>query len=122
MFTVDCKTLTAENRKFLLDMSRRLIHQLERTCIHEFKPLTERQLLDKWMTIDAKCIVCGEDFGWRCKESPDGVCHYFTRIIHSMRGVYLIDGTFYTDIPKVPNEEYETRDTCLFCGWPEERK
>ena len=122
MFTVDCKTLTNENRKFLLDMSRRLIQQLERTCMHELKPLTEQQLNDKWMSIFANCTVCDEHFGWRCKESPDGVCHYFTRIIHSMRGVYLIDGTFYTDIPKTLDEEYETRDQCLFCGMPEERK
>jgi len=64
---IDFKTLTNENRKFLLDMTRRLVNQLETSCPHEFKPLTEKQLNDKWMSVFAKCLICGEFFGWRCK-------------------------------------------------------
>ena len=119
---IDFKTLTNENRKFLLDMTRRLVNQLETSCPHEFKPLTEKQLNDKWMSVFAKCLICGEFFGWRCKESPDGVCHYFTKIVHGIRGVYLLDGTFHTDIPNAPDPDYETSDTCIFCGMPDERK
>lgn len=65
----------------------------------------------------AGCQHCGEDFGWYCEESPDNVCHYY-----STNGkVRLIDGLM-VDVPADHNDKYETDDSCIFCGAPEERK
>lgn len=90
---------------------------LKEQCTHEMRPLTKKELDDKWMSVDALCVVCGKSFGWRCKVSPDGVCHYFSED----GKVELIDGTF-VDIPIDHDPEYETDDGCIFCGHPDERK
>lgn len=96
-------------------------------CTHEeFRPLTEGELADRWMSIIAYCQICGKDFGWRCKESPDFVCHYESDEMdtdgdgNSVYGVELITGE-YVDIPKEHNPDHETSDLCIFCGNPEER-
>jgi hypothetical protein len=93
------------------------LDQIKANCKHAFKPLTQKQLDDKWMSISAECTVCGQDFGWRCKESPDSVCHY-----ESSNGkVALIDGSMVS-IPFDHDPNYETDDSCIFCGHPDERK
>lgn len=81
-------------------------------CRHSFEPLTEEELADPWMSVGAFCRECGQDFGWRCKESPDGVCHY---------DVY--DGK----VVGVNGEEYDPPENkyggdCIYCGHPDERK
>lgn len=86
-------------------------------CTHHLKPLTEKELADEWMSVGAVCVDCRHDFGWRCKVSPDGVCHYF-----SEEGqVELIDGR-KVPIPEDHDPNYETDDGCIFCGHPDERK
>ncbi len=65
----------------------------------------------------AQCRHCNEDFGWYCEESPDHTCHYYS----SNREVELTDGSFMP-VPQEHNEKYETDDSCIFCGSPEERK
>jgi hypothetical protein len=54
----------------------RILNRLNRNCPHEFEPLTTEELADQWMSVGAYCLICDKSFGWRCKESPDGVCHY----------------------------------------------
>ncbi len=95
----------------------RLVADLKATCKHEFKPLTPKQLADKWMSEGAHCLICNEGFGWRCKESPDGVCHYFTED----GKVELITGELVSPPPE-HDVEYESDDDCLWCGLPDERK
>jgi hypothetical protein len=40
------------------------------------------------------CVICGEDFGWWCPNSPDHYCHY----------------------------DKGNDDSCDYCGQPDERK
>lgn len=94
------------------------IKKLKAECPHYFKQLTDKQLADKWMSEGAYCTVCKKDFGWRCKVSPDGVCHYHTTVYSK---VILIDGRV-VDPPADHDAKYETEDSCIFCGMPEERK
>lgn len=90
-------------------------------CKHAFSKLREKDLKDEWMSVSAKCSDCGEYFGWRCKESPDSVCHYYTRDGE----VKLINGSIDKELYKTNPDydpDYESDDICLYCGHPEERK
>lgn len=49
---------------------------LEKDCSHEMRPLTKKELADEWMSVSATCLICNEDFGWRCKNSPTSICEY----------------------------------------------
>lgn len=89
---------------------------LRRQCTHHLSPLTPSQRGEEWMCIRAHCEVCEASFGWRCKESPDSVCHYFT----DDGKIELIDGTEII-APKGHDFEWETEDCCIFCGDPDER-
>ena len=86
-------------------------------CTHELAELTEAELRDTWMSVGAHCLICGTFWGWRCKSSPDSVCHY-----SSENGkVRMVDGSL-VDVPKGHYPERENDDECIFCGEPEERK
>lgn len=71
------------------------------------------------MSEGADCLVCGENFnmGWRCKISPDSICHYYSKD----GKVKMIDNTL-VDIPEWHDSKHENEDNCIFCGMPEERK
>lgn len=86
-------------------------------CDHELPELTPKQLKDELMSEEAHCLICGSGFGWRCKESPDGVCHYYS----NDGKVKMIDGTL-VNVPEGHDATYENDDECIFCGLPEERK
>jgi hypothetical protein len=58
------------------------------------------------------------ELGWDCPASPDKKCHYYTT---KEKKVVLNDGRV-VDPPKGHDFEYETDDSCIFCGEPEERK
>ena len=93
------------------------ISDLMSTCDHELIRLSSSQMRDRWMSISARCMICGKYFGWRCKKSPDSVCHHV-----SFDGkVVLIDGTL-VNIPKNHKPEQESGNGCIFCGMPDERK
>ncbi len=108
--------------------AQRKYNEIILKCTHEkFRPLTKGELTDRWMSIGAYCQICGKDFGWRCKESPDSVCHYESDEMdtdgdgNSVYGVELITEE-YVDIPEGHNPDHENEDSCIFCGLPEERK
>ena len=70
------------------------------------------------------CEICDKNFGWYCSKSPDQSCHYFTEDSK----ILLNDGTL-VDVPRDEedvgepyNDKWETDDSCLFCGAPDERK
>lgn len=107
----EAKVAEAEN------VLRRLAH----SCKHYFRPLTQAEQADKWMSEGAKCEICGANFGWRCKRSPDSICHYHSDEANGNRVVTLLDGT-EVPLPVDHDPKYETCDQCLFCGHPEERK
>ena len=109
--------MTPEDRLAKIQEHRDEITKLTDECRHVFKPLTEKQLGDKWMSVSSVCLGCGQHFGWRCKKSPDGVCHYFSED----GKIELIDGT-NVPVSEGHDDQYETDDTCLFCGMPDERK
>lgn len=94
------------------------IRKVINSCPHTFRELTKKELDDEWMSEIADCTVCRRTFGWRCKVSPDSVCHYFTE---DDGKVLLLDGSKVDPVEKI-GKEYENYDTCLFCGHPEERK
>lgn len=112
------------DRKFRIESLKKQlkeIHQklevLKNSCVHRFMPLTQEELKDKWCSVSAICTVCDKDFGWRCKNSIDGVCHYYS----NDGFIDLIDGR---KVPTPPEHgpDYETDDSCIFCGQPSERK
>jgi len=87
-------------------------------CPHEFRELTDKEKVDRWMSVDAHCLICDNGFGWRCIKSPDHVCHYYS----NDGKVELIDGT-KVDVPWSDYDaKYESEDGCIFCGMPDERK
>lgn len=69
------------------------------------------------MSVSANCQGCHQYFGWRCKKSPDGVCHYYSED----GKIELIDNT-QVPTPEDHDPDYETDDCCIFCGMPDERK
>lgn len=92
------------------------INRLKKTCPHHFHPLTNEEILDEWMSVPAYCTVCSTNFGWRCKCSPDGICHYMD---DDEEEVILIDGRIVKVAEKVENCSI---DCCVYCGMPDERK
>lgn len=93
------------------------LHELKEDCPHPLPKISKKQWDEEDGSISGYCPICGRDFGWRCPESPDGICHY-----HSDDGlIELIDGRS-VPIPKDHNPDYETSDACIFCGDPDERK
>jgi len=119
------KELTPEQRKVLIAEKKAAVEKLNRelwelkdSCSpHQFRELKPKELADEWMSVGSTCLICGEHFGWRCKVSPDGVCHY-----HTEDGkVELSDGTL-VDPPAEHDPNYETSDSCIWCGHPDERK
>ena len=103
--------------KLNLKTASEAFYELRRNCICEFEPLTQEQLDDEWMSENAKCLICGGYHGWRCKESPDGVCHYFSK-----DGKVQLLGNRECDVPIDHDGSGESDDWCIFCGMPEERK
>lgn len=112
--------------------SEKKLSSLRKDCSHFIGDITdkERVLLRNapWkvsMRVSiATCTVCGLDFGWKCPDSPDSVCHYYTTTEDSETFyVELIDRTKH-QMSKydLADAEYETDDECLFCGHPDERK
>lgn len=90
------------------DDAERELSQLLSRCAHHVNGDGE----------SASCAVCSTSLGWRCPDAPDGVCHYFTE---SDGAVKLIDGSTVQP-PADHDPEFETEDSCIFCGSPEERK
>lgn len=84
----------------------------------EMKDHLRRHTEKSWGFNYACCGICGRGLGWRCTESPDGVCHYFT---NDNGRVKLIDGT-EVELAEPPDPDYESNDSCLFCASPQERK
>lgn len=112
------------------------LDKLEETCNHKILPLTPKQkeLLkeddpESWDYDEAHCIICRSYFGWRCPDSPDGACHYYTNcdadsskvggpyyVVLINREEYIIENYEYSDAVN------ESDDWCIFCGAPQERK
>lgn len=65
----------------------------------------------------AHCTHCDKHFGWFCPDSPDGTCYYFT----DDGKIHLLGGDKVDPKPG-HDARFESTDTCLFCGNPEERK
>jgi hypothetical protein len=106
-----------KNYKAEISYNEELVRKMKLYCHHELRELTKEELKDEWMSVGAHCLICGVHWGWRCKKSPDYVCHY-----DSEEGkIQLIDGTF-VKIPKNHDVESENEDWCIFCRLPLERK
>ena len=89
-------------------------------CIHVVNP----EFTDKYQCDVAYCEVCNKTFGWKCPESPDHVCYYYTDgLKNCVSVVELIDKTIHPLENHTFNDvQGETEDCCLFCGQPQERK
>lgn len=121
----ELKALTPQERKETLNslekestLVQREMRKIRVSCPHKFRELTKKELNDEWMSESAECTICKSHFGWRCKVSPDQVCHYFTG---DDGKVVLLDGSKVDPVEKIEKRD-ETDDWCLFCGHPEERK
>jgi len=123
-------TKDQEIHRARIEYHRRTLGNLIKTCTHWFPDLTEEELADKWMSEGALCKSCKKDFGWRCKESPDQTCHYWTIIDRDgVRCVQLNNELLDHAFPRTFDDgawhwhpDNETDDICLYCGLPEERK
>jgi hypothetical protein len=102
----------------LMRQAEELVDLLNLSCHHEFRPLTTAELEDKRMSEAAHCLICGENFGWRCKKSPDRVCHYYST---EDGKVLLLDSTLAL-VPEGHDKDHETHDRCIYCEMPKERK
>ena len=113
--------MTPRERTMAIDFHRKEMWKLMAECPHSFKPLSEKELKDEYFSDSAICISgCGQRFGWRCKESPDGVCHYYP---FDGKHVKLING----ELQRISEENladaaHNLYELCLFCGMPDERK
>lgn len=110
--------------------------EAKKKCLHTIEYSYE---IWKWGGHESKdghtwCADCGEDFGHYCPDSPDHACHYFSEdglhvklftgeIVRKKLDEYDPDN-IWDNIVTVNNDcmRYETDDTCLFCGAPQERK
>lgn len=113
--------MTSRERAMAIDFHKKEMWKLVAECPHSFKPLSNKELKDEDFSDSAICISgCGQRFGWRCKESPDGVCHYLP---FDDKHVKLLNGELVLiseeTLEDAQDEHYEC---CLFCGQPEERK
>lgn len=84
---------------------------------HKFRELTAEELADKWMSVGAKCLQCLKHFGWRCKRSPDCICHYQVEIKDGkLKGIDELNYTLsFADT-------HVCWDHCMYCRLPQERK
>jgi hypothetical protein len=81
-------------------------------CPHEELTLKNQE--------SATCKVCGCNLGWWCPKSQDNLCHYETDenlevTLKNRAKIKVLP--YYT----VTDQEYETEDSCLFCGDPLDR-
>ena len=85
----------------------------------------------------ANCINCSNpqswdlfEWTWYCPDSPDHQCHYFSevdengkRFVMSINGEKILLLNYKTDKNGYVNGgARESKDYCIFCGDPEERK
>jgi len=105
--------------------------RLRGTCKdHLFIPVMTDELRDglrrhqvwTWSYDSATCEICRRYFGYRCPDSPDSVCHYFTTEIAGKLFVELYTGEKIPYLAENHNPTRETEDSCLFCHVPQERK
>lgn len=120
---VKIKTSTKTPKQVATEMGflSNKLHNLKASCKHNFPPLTAEQLADEWMSESAYCTICNTAFGWRCKDSPDSVCHYTDDIDTENNQVFLINGQF-GKLPDGFDLENHYSESCIYCGSPEERK
>jgi len=95
--------------------------KLKTNCHHHFERIKDSDWKDKWMSVGAWCKGCGVSFGWRCRYSPDGVCHYDSFPKDGKQHIRLINDDLWP-LPEEYDPENESGDWCIFCGHPEERK
>lgn len=86
-------------------------HYALRRCLHVTAYNPKERDSSSW------CVICDHDLGHYCPDSPDKSCHYWTE--DGM--IPLNDGT-KAAMPEDHDPDYETDDSCIFCGWPQERK
>lgn len=97
----------------LLSAYSKTLKSTNAECKHQLDSIN-----DPWIFASAYCKLCNKDLGWRCKESPDQVCHYYNELDNNR--LELIDGS---TIEVFMGEIHDTfEECCLFCGLPDERK
>lgn len=82
-------------------------HLLKRSCKHKINKSGD----------SAVCSSCGVDFGWYCPKSKDKSCHY-----SSDNGKVRLNTGQLVNVPEDHDCDYETYDSCIFCGDPQERQ
>jgi hypothetical protein len=102
------------------------IAKLKESCEHHLRDLPPEIFAQPWMSIRAECEVCGTTFSaWRCRESPDRICHYHIAIHPELKvlGVVLMDGRWDLDFPQeYQAKDCEPQDDCFYCGMPDKRQ
>lgn len=110
-----------EDYKRRIESCHKELDELLSNCPHWFRELTEKELADEWGSVVALCEICHQEFGWRCKESPDSICHYFTTTDRDgIRCIKLLDGTLDHNFSRSDgnwewNVNCESNDECLYC-------
>jgi len=99
-----------------MDEARNEYYDRKSSCTHSIGYVVRQE---PWgMEGSTYCTICDLHFGHYCPESLDHACHYYTE---DNGRVKLATGEL-VDAPDGHNSKYETDDSCIFCGVPDERK
>lgn len=88
------------------------------SCSHLLRDLTPEEFAHPYMRVETICEICGKDLNvWRCKESPDGVCHYVTDNENPFKqwAVKLLDDRWDYAFPQDDWNKEEEGEDCIYC-------
>lgn len=111
-----------EIANIMLSQAQVVINKLKKTkqrlsdeCPHSMERTSEGS---------ATCPICKLHKRWHCVDSPDKVCHWFSETQPGFGKFWIIelDNKMF-DLDGYTKEQHnnETKDSCIFCGLPEER-
>ena len=117
----------ATARGFTVCMRAMVVNQKKAKHVHNLKQMYADE--SRGFLGSAVCTDCGKNKGWWCPDSPDHLCHYFSKEKGGIRVVRLSNGQV-VPVPPLTGDlagherdpDNETEDECLFCGRPEERQ
>lgn len=94
---------------------RKELEGLKKDCSHS--------VITSKTTGQVVCAICGKELGWECWNSPDNVCHYFTKYNPEEGRFIELRGGKKHQIPIGHyNDTAENIEKCIFCGKPWRRE
>lgn len=118
---MDRKEMLDKITKGISEMSDAELKYLYRNfCSHQTLQVPKKKDIESGCA-SAKCAECSDYLGWYCPDSKDNRCYYESEERDGKNVVELSTGEVVA-MDEDHDPEYETSDSCLFCGQPDERK